>query len=64
VRAAPAAKSQRVADLPDPFAADILAGLDPVRLARRAGLAPDPWQARALRSRAARSLWNCCRQSG
>jgi hypothetical protein len=49
---------------PDPLASDILAGLDPVRLARRAGLAPDPWQEAALRSRAPRSLWNCCRQSG
>jgi len=43
---------------------DLLAALDPVQLAERAGLRPDPWQLAALRSRAARSLWNVCRQGG
>jgi hypothetical protein len=31
---------------------------------RQAGLEPDPWQARVLRSRAPRQLLLCCRQSG
>ena len=38
--------------------------LDPVILARDAGLAPDDWQASALRSRHPRQLWNVCRQAG
>lgn len=42
----------------------IAMSLDPVLLARHAGLDPDDWQAAALRSRAPRALWNCCRQSG
>lgn len=42
----------------------LAAGLDPVRLARRANLDPDPWQARVLRSGATRMLLNCSRQSG
>jgi Terminase large subunit, T4likevirus-type, N-terminal len=37
---------------------------DPVLLATRAGLPPDPWQARVLRSHAPRILLNCSRQAG
>ncbi len=37
---------------------------DAVALATRAGLPPDPWQARLLTSRAKRILINCSRQSG
>ena len=38
--------------------------LDPVLLMRAAGIEPDEWQARVLRSTAPRQLLNCCRQSG
>ena len=31
---------------------------------RQAGLEPDPWQVDVARSRASRTLLNCCRQSG
>src|SRR5581483_11153172 len=37
---------------------------DPVRLARAAGITPDPWQVDMLRSVAPRMLLNCSRQSG
>ena len=37
---------------------------DPVILARRAGLVPDPWQADVLHSSAQQLLLNCSRQSG
>lgn len=37
---------------------------DPVELAERLGLSPDPWQAEVLRSTSHRQLLNCCRQSG
>lgn len=47
-----------------PIASDLAAALDPVVLARRAGIVPDPWQARVLRSTAPRILLNCSRQSG
>jgi len=43
---------------------DLLMALDPVELARAAELEPDPWQARLLRSPAARVLLNCSRQAG
>ena len=43
---------------------DLAMALDPVVLARAAGLEPDPWQCDALRSTSRRSLLNCCRQSG
>lgn len=46
------------------LADDLAAALDPVRLARRMGLEPDPWQARVLRSRAPRLSLNCSRQVG
>jgi hypothetical protein len=45
-------------------AADLAFALDPVRLAERAGLVPDEWQAHVLRSTAPRVLLNCSRQSG
>jgi len=38
--------------------------LDPVLLAIRAGITPDPWQQEVLRSTSPRLLLNCCRQSG
>ena len=46
------------------IAADLAHALDPVLLAHRAGVEPDPWQARALRSTAPRMLLNASRQSG
>ena len=46
------------------MAADLLQATDPVEVARRAGLEPDPWQQRFLRSRGHRILLNCSRQSG
>ncbi len=38
--------------------------LDPASLMRHAGMVPDPWQERLLRTAAARVLLLCCRQSG
>jgi len=46
------------------IAADLAYALDPAALATAAGLPPDPWQARLLRSRAPRILVNCSRQTG
>jgi hypothetical protein len=46
------------------IAADLAMALDPVLLARRAGVTPDPWQADVLRSPAPRMLLNASRQSG
>jgi hypothetical protein len=46
------------------LASDLACALDPVRLARRAGIEPDPWQAKMLRSPSPRQLLNCSRQSG
>lgn len=46
------------------LATDLLAALDPVAFAERAGIVPDPWQADVLRSDAKRLLLNCSRQSG
>ena len=46
------------------LALDLAMALDPAEFSRRAGLDPDPWQAKALRSNAPRILMNCCRQSG
>jgi len=46
------------------MASDLAIACDPVRLAERAGLAPDPWQADVLHSSASRLLLNCSRQSG
>ena len=46
------------------IAADLALALDPVALARRAGIEADRWQAAVLRSTAPRQLLNCCRQSG
>ena len=43
---------------------DLALALDPVRLAEQAGIVPDPWQARMLRSNAPRMLLNASRQSG
>jgi len=52
------------ADLAVDLAADLACALDPVALARRVGLPPDPWQADFLRSTEPRILLNCSRQSG
>jgi hypothetical protein len=46
------------------LAADLAAALDPVVFARRAAIAPDPWQAEVLRFTSPRLLLNCSRQSG
>lgn len=46
------------------MAADLATALDPVLMAQAAGLEPDPWQVRLLRSSSDRILLNCCRQSG
>lgn len=43
---------------------DLQYALDPARLAAAVGMTPDPWQARVLRSGAARLLLNCSRQAG
>ncbi len=46
------------------IASDLAMALDPVVMAERIGLQPDPWQQRVLRSSEPRLLLNCCRQSG
>ncbi len=46
------------------LAADLAAALDPVALARRSGLEPDPWQVEALRSEDPRLAFNVHRQGG
>jgi len=46
------------------IASDLAMALDPVQLARRVGVTPDPWQADVLRSAAPRMLLNASRQSG
>jgi hypothetical protein len=46
------------------LASDLLTALDPVALARRVGITPDPWQAEVLRTPARQLVLNCCRQSG
>lgn len=43
---------------------DLALSLDPVILLHLAGLTPDDWQKRVLRSSSQRILLNCCRQSG
>jgi hypothetical protein len=46
------------------IAGDLATALDPVLLARRCGLDPDPWQQEVLRSGSPRMLLNASRQSG
>jgi hypothetical protein len=46
------------------LADDLAVALDPVLLARRAGLEPDAWQERVLRGSAPRTLLNVSRQVG
>ena len=46
------------------MAGDIRRCLDPVELARDAGIAPDNWQSRLLRERPRRCLMLCARQTG
>src|ERR671932_1594223 len=46
------------------LARDLALALDPALLVRQAGITPDDWQARALRSPVSRMLLNCSRQSG
>lgn len=43
---------------------DLACALDPVRLSRRVGIAPDTWQAELLRCRDPQVLLNCSRQVG
>src|SRR6516162_3349777 len=51
--------------MPLDLALDLAHALDPVAFVQdRVKFAPDPWQARLLRSRAPWILLNCCRQSG
>src|SRR6266550_516427 len=51
--------------MPLDLALDLAHALDPVAFVQdRLKFAPDPWQARLLRSRAPWILLNCCRQSG
>src|SRR5689334_18399362 len=51
--------------MPLDLALDLAHALDPVGFVQdRLKFAPDPWQARLLRSRAPWILLNCCRQSG
>src|SRR6266508_5619671 len=47
-----------------PLLSDLKMALDPVRMAQAAGIVPDDWQARVLRSASPRLLLNCSRQSG
>lgn len=46
------------------LAADLSRALDPVYLAHDAGIEPDDWQARVLRSTRRQIILNCSRQSG
>jgi hypothetical protein len=46
------------------LAEDLACSLDPVRLAHRLGIAPDPWQVAVLRSTARQLHLNCSRQIG
>ncbi|HEV8177681.1 MAG TPA: hypothetical protein VGP44_08340, partial [Gemmatimonadales bacterium] len=46
------------------IAADLAYALDPVLLARRSGLEPDPWQTNFLRSQARQTIMLCSRQCG
>jgi len=46
-----------------PLAAALGAALDPVLFARRMGVAPDPWQARVLRSPSRQVILNGCVRS-
>ena len=46
------------------LSSDLASAFDPVILARRAGIEPDPWQREVLRSSAPRVLLNASRQSG
>lgn len=45
-------------------ATDLAMALDPVLLARKTSIEPDPWQATLLRSTAKQIILNCSRQSG
>jgi hypothetical protein len=47
-----------------PLAIDLARALDPVALASKIGMEPDPWQEQVMRSTSSRLLLNCCRQSG
>jgi hypothetical protein len=46
------------------LAHDLGLALDAVRFAQAAGITPDPWQARLLRSARRRVMLNCTRQAG
>jgi Terminase large subunit, T4likevirus-type, N-terminal len=46
------------------LAEDLAVALDPVQLARRVGIEPEPWQARLLRSTARRLILVAARQTG
>ena len=46
------------------LASDLAMALDPAQLVKAAGLEPDDWQMRAIRSGSSRMLLNCSWQSG
>jgi Terminase large subunit, T4likevirus-type, N-terminal len=46
------------------IASDLARAIDPARWLRDAGIEPDAWQERAMRSRSKRKLWNAHRQAG
>lgn len=46
------------------ISSEISKALDPVKMAQAAGIVPDDWQAKVLRSTSQRILLNCSRQSG
>jgi hypothetical protein len=48
----------------NPLLEDLYLALDPVAFSKKAGIVPDDWQARLLRSTSRRILLNCSRQSG
>jgi hypothetical protein len=49
---------------PEKVATDIACALDPARLSRRVGIAPDAWQADLLRAQERQIILNCSRQVG
>src|SRR5437870_2287917 len=48
----------------NPFADNLIRGLDPVELCRNLSMTADPWQTEVLRSKHPRLLLNASRQSG
>lgn len=59
-----AATKVAVAPVAPSVVGDLVCLFDAAKLSERAGLTPDPWQARLLRSKASQTLVNCSRQIG